>query len=53
MRFWNGPQLLIVDLCRYRDYADIVVAAGPERGALSGFPGGGGRELVGIVSRPD
>jgi DNA replication protein DnaC len=45
--------LLIVDLCRYRDYADIVVAAGPERGALSGFPGGGGRELVGIVSRPD
>jgi hypothetical protein len=28
MRFWNGPQLLIVDLCRYRDYADMLVAAG-------------------------
>ena len=28
MRFWNGPQLLIVDLCRYRDYADIVAVAG-------------------------
>jgi DNA replication protein DnaC len=27
MRFWNGPQLLIIDLCRYRDYADIVAAA--------------------------
>lgn len=23
MRFWNGPQLLIVDLCRRRDYADL------------------------------
>ena len=22
MRFWNGPQLLIVDLCRDRDYAE-------------------------------
>jgi DNA replication protein DnaC len=28
MRFWAGPQVLIVDLCRYRDYADIAVAAG-------------------------
>ena len=28
MRFWNGPQVLIIDLCRYRDYADIVIAAG-------------------------
>jgi DNA replication protein DnaC len=27
MRFWAGPQLLIIDLCRYRDYADIAVAA--------------------------
>jgi len=24
MRFWAGPQVLIVDLCRHRDYADIV-----------------------------
>ncbi|MDQ3609975.1 MAG: ATP-binding protein [Actinomycetota bacterium] len=24
MRFWNGPQLLIVDLCRDRDYADTA-----------------------------
>jgi hypothetical protein len=22
MRFWNGPQLLIIDLCRGRDYAE-------------------------------
>ena len=28
MRFWAGPQVLIIDLCRYRDYADTVVAAG-------------------------
>jgi DNA replication protein DnaC len=28
MRFWNGPALLIIDLCRYRDYADIVAVAG-------------------------
>jgi DNA replication protein DnaC len=28
MRFWNGPQLLIIDLCRYRDYADTAAAAG-------------------------
>ena len=26
MRFWNGPQLLIVDLCRYRDYAEKDLA---------------------------
>ena len=24
MRFWAGPQVLIVDLCQHRDYADIV-----------------------------
>ena len=27
MRFWNGPQLLIVDLRRHRDYADLPCAA--------------------------
>ncbi|MBV9918744.1 MAG: ATP-binding protein [Solirubrobacterales bacterium] len=28
MRFWAGPQVLIVDLCRYCDYADVVVVVG-------------------------
>jgi DNA replication protein DnaC len=28
MRFWGGPAVLVVDLCRYRDYADIVAAVG-------------------------
>ena len=23
MRFFSGPRLLIIDLCRYRDYADV------------------------------
>ena len=26
MRFWNGPQLLIIDLCRDRDYAEEASA---------------------------
>jgi DNA replication protein DnaC len=38
MRFWNGPQLLIVDLCRYRDYADIVAAVGLNALRCLGFP---------------
>jgi hypothetical protein len=29
--------LIIVDLCRYRDYADIVVAAGLNAPGLLGF----------------
>ena len=37
MRFWNGPQVLIIDLCRYRDYADIVVAAGLNAVRCLGF----------------
>ena len=24
MRFWNGPQLLLIDLCRHRDYAETL-----------------------------
>jgi hypothetical protein len=28
MRFWAGPQVLIVDLCRYGDYADIAATGG-------------------------
>jgi hypothetical protein len=28
MRFWNGPQLLVIDLGRHRDYAD------PSRGVV-------------------
>ena len=38
MRFWAGPQVLIVDLCRYRDYADIVAAAGLNAACWLGFP---------------
>jgi DNA replication protein DnaC len=34
MRFFNGPQVLIVDLCRHRDYADIDLAGGPDRPRL-------------------
>ena len=26
MRFFNGPTLLVIDLCRHRDYADRVAA---------------------------
>jgi DNA replication protein DnaC len=26
MRFWNGPQLLIIDLCRHRGYAELGLA---------------------------
>jgi hypothetical protein len=26
MRFFNGPGLLVIDLCRLRDYADLRVA---------------------------
>ena len=42
--------LVVIDLCRYRDYADAVAAAGLERRVLAGFPGDGARRLVGIVS---
>jgi hypothetical protein len=27
MRFWNGPQLLVIDLGRLRDYAETPRAA--------------------------
>jgi hypothetical protein len=37
MRFWNGPQLLVIDLCRYRDCAEIVAAAGLNAAGLLGF----------------
>jgi DNA replication protein DnaC len=37
MRFWAGPQVLIVDLCRYRDYADIVATAGVNALRCLGF----------------
>ena len=42
--------LLVCDLCRYRDYADIVVAVRAERLAVPGFPDDGARRLVGIVT---
>ena len=29
MRFYAGPRLLIIDLCRLGNYADTVVAAAP------------------------
>ncbi|MHB8695010.1 MAG: ATP-binding protein [Solirubrobacteraceae bacterium] len=38
MRFWAGPQVLIVDLCRYRDYADIDAAATLNALHCLGFP---------------
>jgi len=44
MRFCNSPQLLIIDLCRYRDYADIVAVVGlnaPERLVFSLVPPAG------------
>ena len=50
MRFWNGPQLLVIDLCRYRDYADIVVAARLNALRLLGFPVGLAGRRVGIVT---
>ena len=37
MRFWNGPQLLVIDLCRQRDYADIVAVAGLSAPGSLGF----------------
>jgi DNA replication protein DnaC len=37
MRFWNGPQVLIIDLCRHRDYADIVATAGLNIARWLGF----------------
>ncbi len=30
MRFFAGPTLLVIDLCRLRDYADVGAAAGSE-----------------------
>jgi DNA replication protein DnaC len=37
MRFWAGPQVLIVDLCRHRDYADIFATAGLNAPGRLGF----------------
>ena len=54
MRFWNGPQLLVIDLCRHRDYAEPVTCqvsvvpanrrvasarAGPDVGIVTGPQG--------------
>ena len=39
VRFWNGPQLLVIELCRYRDYADIVAVAGLNALRCLGSPG--------------
>ncbi len=41
MRFYAGPALLVIDLCRYRDYADMDLAPvvkGPSLRALSLSP---------------
>jgi hypothetical protein len=43
MRFYAGPRLLIIDLCRPRDYADSA--------ASSAGPGSWGRSVAGIVPR--
>jgi len=53
MRFWAGPQILLIDLCRYRDYADIVAGGGVNALFWLGFLAGVAGEFVGIVSRPD
>ena len=37
MRFWAGPQVLIVDLCRYRDYAELSLAPAVNAQDLHGF----------------
>src|SRR6266545_2539045 len=54
MRFWNGPQLLVIDLCRHRGYAEPVTSrryeapanrlvlgarAGPDVGIVTGSRG--------------
>ena len=62
MRFWNGPQVLVIDLCRDRDYADRVMCqvfevpanlrfwrcrAGPGVGIVTGLRGRpGGRRAA-------
>ena len=45
--------LLVIDLCRYRDYAEVVAMAGLSASGSLGFPAGVASLLVGIVSRPD
>jgi DNA replication protein DnaC len=53
MRFWNGPQLLICDLCRHRDYAEPVtcqVFEVPANRLVIAARAGPG---IGIVSVPD
>ena len=37
MRFYAGPGLLVIDLCRHRDYADILAVAGLSALLLLGF----------------
>jgi len=37
MRFWNGPAALIVDLCRHRDYAELLLAPAVNAQDLRGF----------------
>jgi DNA replication protein DnaC len=37
MRFWNGPQVLVIDLCRYRDYAELSLAPAVNAQDLRGF----------------
>jgi DNA replication protein DnaC len=41
LRFLTSPRLLVIDLCRPRDYADVVVS--------SADPSDGGGSVVGIV----
>jgi DNA replication protein DnaC len=53
MRFWNGPQLLLIDLCRDRDYAEPVMCWIFEVPADRWFLGARAGPDVGIVSRPD
>ena len=53
MRFWNGPQLLVIDLCRSRDYAERVTCPLSEVPANRWVPGARAGPDIGIVSAPD
>ena len=52
MRFWAGPQLLIVDLCRHRDYAEPVRSHLCEARANRWVPSARAGPDIGIVTDP-
>jgi DNA replication protein DnaC len=50
MRFWNGPQLLLIDLCRHRDYAEGVTCQLSEVPANRCVPSAREGPDIGIVT---